>query len=790
MSVRTLVSRSVVVAAVALCAGPTSCSGGSSPGSATDAGPRADAAAACVTDSQCAASAPPTSPPGCAVPRCNAIEGRCEYIARDEDGDGHPTAACTSTNGVAVRAGDDCNDHDANLYPGHPESCSVAADGGTPAGTLCQRGVITCQPDGTPSACTGAVVCDHQACVAGSCKGSCTPGDSECQAVPGMTGMAIATCSSDGTWGAPVSCGNASCTTTGAGAQCVGSCVAGSTTCGGTNGVQTCSADGIWGNPAPCTDSTCSNGACAGVCAPGQTSCSGNGVATCAAGGLWGSVVACVDQTCVAGTPSACQGVCASGTAGCTGSSQPAVCGSDGQWQANGSPCSGSTPTCSGGTCSTCAANMLGCNGAQPAQCNATGTAWLATGAPCSGAAPACVNGSCQQCVPGTGQCVGQQPMTCDSTARWQDSANACTASQSCVAGTCTGVCGPGQAQCSSDGKSLQTCDTGTGQWKTTTCASATPTCCNAACVDEQTDPDNCASCGNACAGGACFAGVCGVVIASGQGNPTDIAVNATNVYWTDAAGSVVMAPVGGGTPTTLSTGQVTPRSIVLDATNAYWVAGGASGGVFSVLLAGGTVTTIESSPYARQLAVDATSVYWHATSQGIGSGTLLRAPKGGGTATTLASSLNNPWSIAVDATSVYWTDCCNPGSLLKVPLGGGSVTTLAMGRVYPSSIHLDATNLYWVDDSDPGYVLKLALGGGTPSTLVSGQHSPFALAVDATNVYWTSNGGTLMQVPLSGGSPTTLATAQGTAEGIAVDSTSAYWTSWSRGTVMKATPK
>src|SRR5271165_2603256 len=84
--------------------------------------------AKCTTDSDCASAAPPTTPEACATGTCSA--GACVFSAMDQDGDGHPAAHCTSTNGIAIQVGDDCNDRDPNLYPGHPESCSALPDGG------------------------------------------------------------------------------------------------------------------------------------------------------------------------------------------------------------------------------------------------------------------------------------------------------------------------------------------------------------------------------------------------------------------------------------------------------------------------------------------------------------------------------------------------------------------------------------------------------------------------------------------------------------------------------------
>jgi len=89
--------------------------------------------------------------------------------------------------------------------------------------------------------------------------------------------------------------------------------------------------------------------------------------------------------------------------------------------------------------------------------------------------------------------------------------------------------------------------------------------------------------------------------VASGENQPTDLAVDETHIYWLGYS-TVRAAPKQGGTATDLAVSQYQPWEIALDDTFVYWTdqAPGATGAVRKVAKGGGTnfdVVTVENEP-------------------------------------------------------------------------------------------------------------------------------------------------------------------------------------------------
>jgi low-density lipoprotein receptor class B len=147
-------------------------------------------------------------------------------------------------------------------------------------------------------------------------------------------------------------------------------------------------------------------------------------------------------------------------------------------------------------------------------------------------------------------------------------------------------------------------------------------------------------------------------IVAGGQVGPEQLAVDSANTYFgnlNNAGTTVVEAPLLGGPPLTLATVGV-PTGIAIDTTNVYFT-DTKDGTVNQVPKGGGAVILLASSPHSDFLASDGTNVYWTDAAQG----TLQKIAVGAhGSVVTMLSGLQDPEGIAVDVTSVY---CAERGS-------------------------------------------------------------------------------------------------------------------------------
>jgi hypothetical protein len=144
--------------------------------------------------------------------------------------------------------------------------------------------------------------------------------------------------------------------------------------------------------------------------------------------------------------------------------------------------------------------------------------------------------------------------------------------------------------------------------------------------------------------------------LASGQSGPTSLASDGTNVYWTNADGTVMVAAIDGSkAPTMIATGQGQPSGIVTDGARIYWVNAMPALSLQSTDLSGndtrsspldqfGGTSTLSTVLDGSTLYVAGSDVGWRIGTDGSGERRIF-------------SSYDSITAIAVDDTSLYWTD-------------------------------------------------------------------------------------------------------------------------------------
>jgi hypothetical protein len=371
-------------------------------------------------------------------------------------------------------------------------------------------------------------------------------------------------------------------------------------------------------------------------------------------------------------------------------------------------------------------------------------------------------------------------------------------ATPSCKAGACSFTCADGFSDCdgdprtgcevksSTDAANCGACGSACGSANTNTPTKCTASQCVFACkpgfghcgtandsgceTDLNGDAANCGACGHSCLGGKCTGGKCEPFQLASASNPSGLAVDATNVYFTFPSVPAIQrvqrdgkctpaAPcpqdfAGSGVGDQLL--QIRgPSSIVSDGANVWWLnQANASVGKRAAVLPPGTITNFgpATSPLPGYLALGGGKLWWTNGFASVEPSAHVRMSNPDGTGITTFATYANPATtffgqggIATDGANVYWASEKSGvfhAAFTDAPCIEGSTCKVYGSASGPFGVAVDGTFVYWTEPAS-GNVKRAPKAGGQSIVIASGQDQPKAIAVLDAFVYWGNEGTT-----------------------------------------------
>lgn len=295
--------------------------------------------------------------------------------------------------------------------------------------------------------------------------------------------------------------------------------------------------------------------------------------------------------------------------------------------------------------------------------------------------------------------------------------------------------------------------------------------------------------------------------LANGQHRPTQMAVDATHVYWAvyrpadDAVPfvkhyDVLRVAKTGGPVQVLASTEVEITSLTVDDTHVYWLnqsddcgqsterKGAArrvvkNGSAPAESIGGATACADFKGITNGQLVVDAKNIYF---SGDLG---VRMLPKDGSAGVSLfAEAGPNPHAstkssvlLLQDETTIFYGDSYGPAyAKAKAPLGAAAVKILDEA---PWEAGIDATHLYWVKDGKVMRVAKPTSGAPSAPQEVgpAGFNHISAIVVDAEDVYYSNTvTKAIRRIKKTGAAASRLFASNETAHALAIDGTSLFF--------------
>ncbi len=229
------------------------------------------------------------------------------------------------------------------------------------------------------------------------------------------------------------------------------------------------------------------------------------------------------------------------------------------------------------------------------------------------------------------------------------------------------------------------------------------------------------------------------------------IAVDEGSVYFIKKDGTLKSVSIDGGPAEEIASGITDPRQIAVDATDVYWAT--STGTIARTAKKGGASAepVVEGLSDLREMVLDNASVYFTVAEPGA----LHRIPKSGATDELLAEATEieqaeKAGPLAHHAGILFWANQRAESGIHKMTVSGSGVVSLADAQPQTVSIAADPSFVYWANFGD-GTVTRASVDGSDVRVIAYDQPELYKVIGDGTNAYWSSLDGSIATVPVEG---------------------------------------
>ncbi len=233
-------------------------------------------------------------------------------------------------------------------------------------------------------------------------------------------------------------------------------------------------------------------------------------------------------------------------------------------------------------------------------------------------------------------------------------------------------------------------------------------------------------------------------VVATDQNYGGRLALDSDTLFWLDegnvsAPGGIVKMPLSGGPYSEFVTGEPNPVAIALDATNVYWSDYGPHF-VKKVPKKGGTVVVLvseDNADAAHTLVTDDRNLYWTSLVDG---GTIFKLPLAGGSAVPLASNLYaidyNSMKVTATGGNLYFLSTpLQAQHLLQLSTNGGA--PMAIADVSGAPVIADDSAIYVADLAQSGSISRIDLKSHAVTKLAAEPRGVTFMVVQDNDLFW-----------------------------------------------------